>query len=334
MFNSDNRLTKILYIENELSVDESSLFFNKWIKDIITCNSCLEFLSFSNYSDFYTQMTTNQKYAHSLSESALLISTTNKSIALAKTLNIACMGFVPKRDKFLNVSYVIEGFDDLDFKYLDMVFCRFHNIPLIILETQRCIIRELALSDIDDLFSLYSDTQLTKYVEPLFDYDQEIEYQTNYIKYMYEYYGYGMWLVFDKISNKLIGRAGIEHTNTDDNNISRPNATVELTLGYLISQEYQGKGIAFEICSAIISYVKNNLDFDTISCYIDDNNYASIALATKLGFSAQTNNNCNNENSNNENSNNENSCNNTINTNNNIAPNLNSLRKYSLNLSL
>lgn len=33
---------------------------------------------------------------------------------------------------------------------------------------------------------------------------------------MYGYYGYGMWLVFDKASGELIGRAGLEHREFPD----------------------------------------------------------------------------------------------------------------------
>ena len=85
-----------------------------------------------------------------------------------------------------------------------------------------------------------------------------------------------MWLVFDKKNGNLIGRAGLEHRNCGEN--------IELEIGYLISKEYQGKGIALEVCQSILYFAQTNLDFKTMNCFIHKDNIASISLARKLGF--------------------------------------------------
>lgn len=264
-------LSKIFYIEDEL--DKNDEFIN-WINRITFSNDELEIIKFVNTSEFDLDCTTYND--EDFSKNAILISISNQSIRIAKAHNIACVGYVPNRDKFLETQYVIEGFDEIDFDYMKQVFNRFHHIPLTITETKRCIIREFALEDIDQLFELYSDSNLTRYVEPLLDYEDELEYQKNYIKYMYEYYGYGMWLVFDKKNGNLIGRAGLEHRNCGEN--------IELEIGYLISKEYQGKGIALEVCQSILYFAQTNLDFKTMNCFIHKDNIASISLAKKMGF--------------------------------------------------
>ena len=264
-------LSKIFYIEDEL--DKNDEFIN-WINRITFSNDELEIIKFVNTSEFDLDCTTYND--EDFSKNAILISTSNQSIRIAKAHNIACVGYVPNRDKFLETQYVIEGFDEIDFDYMKQVFNRFHHIPLTITETKRCIIREFALEDIDQLFELYSDSNLTRYVEPLLEYEDELEYQKNYIKYMYEFYGYGMWLVFDKKNGNLIGRAGLEHRNCGEN--------IELEIGYLISKEYQGKGIALEVCQSILYFAQTNLDFKTMNCFIHKDNIASISLAQKLGF--------------------------------------------------
>ena len=292
-------LSKIIYIENEL--DNNDEFIN-WINRITVSNKDIKVIKIVNAAKSYFKC--NLKYDsryileyvseynsksnsecdldcttyndEDFSKNAILISTSNQSIRIAKAHNIACVGYVPNRDKFLETKYVIEGFDEIDFDYIKQVFNRFHHIPLTIAETKRCIIREFALEDIDQLFELYSDSNLTRYVEPLLDYEEELEYQKNYIKYMYEYYGYGMWLVFDKENGNLIGRAGLEHRNCGEK--------IELEIGYLISKEYQGKGIALEVCQSILDFAQTNLDFKTINCFIHKDNIASISLAKKMGF--------------------------------------------------
>ena len=170
-------LSKIFYIEDEL--DKNDEFIN-WINRITFSNDELEIIKFVNTSEFDLDCTTYND--EDFSKNAILISISNQSIRIAKAHNIACVGYVPNRDKFLETKYVIEGFDEIDFDYMKQVFNRFHHIPLTITETKRCIIREFALEDIDRLFELYSDSNLTRYVEPLYEYDKEIEYEKSYIK--------------------------------------------------------------------------------------------------------------------------------------------------------
>jgi RimJ/RimL family protein N-acetyltransferase len=93
---------------------------------------------------------------------------------------------------------------------------------------------------------------------------------------MYGFYGYGMWLVTDKITGKIIGRAGFRHRDFGEE--------TELEIGYLIEPGQQKKGLATEVCKALISYARDNLDFDRINALTDPKNTASIALLTKLNF--------------------------------------------------
>ncbi|MCD7709637.1 MAG: GNAT family N-acetyltransferase, partial [Clostridiales bacterium] len=114
-------------------------------------------------------------------------------------------------------------------------------------------------------------------VEPLYPYDEELEYQKNYISHMYHYYGYGMWLVFEKKSGKLIGRAGIENRLYPEG--------MGMELGYVIHPKWQKKGIATEVCRAIIDYAAEKLGCQQLNLLTDGGNAASAALARKLGFS-------------------------------------------------
>ena len=64
---------------------------------------------------------------------------------------------------------------------------------------------------LDALFELYAGKGMTDYMEPLYPYEEEREYQQAYIEQMYRFYGYGMWIVCDRNTGELIGRAGVEH---------------------------------------------------------------------------------------------------------------------------
>lgn len=211
--------------------------------------------------------------------SALLIASTDETIALGKELGIATMGYI--NPNFPNQSYsgvemLVEGFDEVNEDFLEKVFQRHHHLPWTILETDRCLVREITLDDLDVLFELYETTEINEFTEPLYEYEEEKEFQRAYIENMYRFFGYGMWLVFSKETGKLIGRAGLEHREIHEQ--------TELELGYLIGSKYQGQGYATEVCKAILEYAKENTSFEQINCVVQKENMPSIHMAEKLGF--------------------------------------------------
>lgn len=182
---------------------------------------------------------------------------------IADSLGIASVGELQ-----CGTRYAVESLAELDIEYLERVRRRYNHIPWDIGETDRCLIRELSLSDLPALYELYDKPGMTDFVEPLYDYETELEYQKAYIENMYGFYEYGMWLVFSKETGKLIGRAGLEHDE----------------LGYMIAPKFQNQGYATEVCRFIIDYARENTDFEELYCRIDERNEASVRLAKKLGF--------------------------------------------------
>lgn len=230
-----------------------------------------------------TLCTTTEELAKQVSEddkeSILLIAATDSTIALGKELGIATMAYANPEfpgQTYSGVDMIVEGFEEVDADFLEKVYQRYHRIPWTILETERCVVRELTLDDLDALFELYGDGEIDKYTDPLYPYEEEKEFQRAYIENMYRYFGYGMWLVFSKETGKLMGRAGLEHREYHEE--------IELELGYIIGTKYQGQGYATEICEAILEYAKENTGFGRINTLIEDGNIASEKLTKKLGF--------------------------------------------------
>ncbi|MCR5023711.1 MAG: GNAT family N-acetyltransferase [Lachnospiraceae bacterium] len=170
---------------------------------------------------------------------------------------------------------VIEGFDEVTADFIEKMYQRKNEIPWIILETPRTIIKEISLSDIDELFELYKDPDIIRFIPPLQPTKrEELDFQKEYIKKMYGFFGYGFWNVIDRDSNKLIGRAGL----------SNREGFEYLELGYLFSKPYRGKGIATEVCAAIIKYAVEILGAERLNAFIQPENTGSVHLAEKLGF--------------------------------------------------
>ena len=192
-----------------------------------------------------------------------------------KASGMPCIAFDPKG--VLHHDWILESFEGLDMDFVKKAYCRQRGIPLKILETKRTYLREFAMDDLDDLFKLYATPHTTDYIEPLYEYDEERDYQEKYIKNIYGFYDYGIWLVCDKETGRIIGRAGVE---------SREDVSEdEVEMGYVIAYERRGQGLASEVCTAIIDWVRNNLEVSYISCQVHRDNAASIALLKRLGFS-------------------------------------------------
>lgn len=176
---------------------------------------------------------------------------------------------------FPDGAYCVERLSDIDARYLDRVYRRFHDIPWEIAQTNRMRIREISVEDVPQLYELYRDERVTQYMEPLFaDPDQEVVYTREYIKNVYGFYGYGMWVLEEKTQGCVIGRAGLEYKEGFEG----------LELGFMLGVPYQHQGYAYEACREILSYGIRELDQRSYCSFINEKNTASIHLVERLGF--------------------------------------------------
>lgn len=218
---------------------------------------------YTEYADNTAKANTgNLRIPESLTNCIWIVSSKQQK-QIADSLGIASVG-----EPQCGTRYAVESLAELDIEYLERVRRRYNHIPWDIGETDRCLIRELSLSDLPALYELYDKPGMTDFVEPLYDYETELEYQKAYIENMYGFYEYGMWLVFSRETGKLIGRAGLEHNE----------------MGYMIAPKFQNQGYATEVCRFIIDYARENTDFEELYCRIDEKNVASVRLAKRLGF--------------------------------------------------
>lgn len=181
-----------------------------------------------------------------------------------------------KQDLF-KADLLIEELGSINLRLLSNIYMRFHKEPVVIAETDRLFIREMKLSDLDELYRLYEPASITRFLEPLYESRQEEEeFLEAYIKCMYGFYGYGMWALVDKNSNRLIGRAGLDNREVD--------GEIQIELGYMVGVPYQRQGYAYEAAVSILKFAVNELECEFVNCFVNKNNTASAALLKKLGF--------------------------------------------------
>ena len=178
-------------------------------------------------------------------------------------------------ETFPGLKYVFADIDEVGLDSYEKAYQRYAHLPWKILETDRCIIRETTVEDVDEFYKIYADPEMTRYMEGLFkNPEDEKRYQADYIEKVYGLLGFGTWTVIRKDDGRMIGRAGFSVRNRFD----------DIELGFLIGTEFQRQGYAYEVCRAIIEYGRNVLQFDRIITFVKAENTVSIHLCEKLGF--------------------------------------------------
>ena len=214
-------------------------------------------------------------------EESLLITARDETLRGTKHLPLAVLAYenpeIPGQDLF-GTDFLAESLEEVDYYFLERVYQRKHGIPWRVIDTERCYLREMTLQDLPDLYRLYEGEGITDFVPPLYDWEEESEYARGYIEKMYPFYGYGMWMVMDRDTHELIGRAGL--------NVNLVNEEYLLEMGYIIDAGRQRKGYGTEVCEAIIAYAREaDVGFDKLFCFVQRDNRASMALLSKFDFS-------------------------------------------------
>lgn len=216
-------------------------------------------------------------------------------------------------EDFSGVPYALERPEELEEEDWERLYRRLIRLPWYIAETHRCRIREMTETDLDRLYEIYADAEITRSIEPLFENrDKERRYIGDYRRYVYEFYGYGMWVIEEKTSGQVIGRAGVEAKTIEcgaaakedgqDGKESGGQADKEtdgkgageesvsetweetIELGYMVAALWQRQGIAYEACSAVLDYVRREIGPVSVTARTLPDNLPSIRLLDKLGF--------------------------------------------------
>lgn len=213
---------------------------------------------------------------HPLAQTHLIVTDRTDIAKCCLQHGFAVIGYLHEQNRdvsFDGVRYLIEDISGLDAPFCELAFCRAHQLPYTVLETERCLVREITTEDVTRLYEIYADPAITSYIEALYtDETAERSYIRDYIDNVYGFFGYGMWIVINKADGQLIGRAGIE-----------PKEDFA-ELGYVIAREYQNQGYATEVCRAILTYAADRLGLPEVYVRVQKENAASLRICEKLQF--------------------------------------------------
>jgi ribosomal-protein-alanine N-acetyltransferase len=140
------------------------------------------------------------------------------------------------------------------------------------LTTERLFLRQLAESDIQEIFLLRSDTLINKYLgrPPSKTPDDALEFIKQIKNNSFSY-----WAITQKGNEKLVGTICLFEIS---------DKLKKCEIGYELLTKYQGKGIMTEAAKKVIEFANQTLGLTTIEAHTHQDNQSSASLLKALKF--------------------------------------------------
>lgn len=222
-------------------------------------------------------MVAQQRLTEATAAQTVVVTDSQRIVSLAIGMGLPCIGIEAGADR-LSAPFIFEDPGQIDEAAVEMAYCRFHGLPLIIAQTARLRIREMTEADIRLTLEWAAEA-----AEAFCGEVTKAHWQRQ-IDTVYPLLGYGIWLIEAKAGRK-----------TADNERQKQWQPIGLvgfgaeeipSLGFFVCQQWRCLGMAFEAAEAAIAYMQEQ-GYRQLVCEIDKRNVASQRLAAKLGFTRQ-----------------------------------------------
>lgn len=156
----------------------------------------------------------------------------------------------------------------------------------ILLETERLVLRQFTVNDVDNIIDLNSDPDVVRFTA-----DRQTDRSAilalmlpKWLKYYEQYDGYGVWAVEEKSTQAFIGWFSFRpafHSTYFDPVFANPD---DIELGYRFRKVAWGKGYATEGAQALIKKGFSELGMQCLVAPALAANVASIRVLEKSGL--------------------------------------------------
>lgn len=146
-----------------------------------------------------------------------------------------------------------------------------------LLNTERLLIRNLALEDVADMFELLKNPLVMEYSSsgPL-EGEEACSFMQSTLFPQSKDRPCGIWGIELQATSRVIGLVALIYKTIDGKPL--------LELGYRLHPDYWGQGLASEAASALLSFAWDNHKVDKVVSIIDHSNTRSSALAERIGM--------------------------------------------------
>ncbi|MGB0430913.1 MAG: GNAT family N-acetyltransferase [Bacteroidia bacterium] len=144
------------------------------------------------------------------------------------------------------------------------------------LETERCKLREFAVSDLDEFYAIRTDAEVRKYIAK--DLDPNKAFTKTVLDDIIKAFDAHQtinWVIENKQTGDFMGSVGYwrfdkEHSRAE--------------IGYSIKKKYWAKGFMTEILRCILPFAINTVGYHSIMACTGVENIGSQKLLEKVGF--------------------------------------------------
>ena len=144
------------------------------------------------------------------------------------------------------------------------------------IESERLYLRPIKKSDAEDLYEIFSDSDVMRYYDLLpFKSMDEAKRQADFFMQGLKNKTMVRWGIELKESKKLVGTCGFFSFSKDDK---------KAEMGYELNKNFQGQGIMSEAIRLILDFIFSATDINRIEAFIEPPNLASQNLVKKIGF--------------------------------------------------
>ena len=151
-----------------------------------------------------------------------------------------------------------------------------NNKVSIVAETPRLILRHFCENDLDDLAVILANPKVMHFSAKGAKTKEETQQLLQKILSSYQTEGYGLYAVIHKDDRQLIGYCGLFVWSIEGQQ--------EVEIGYRLSPDYWGQGLATEAAKAARDRAFDKLKLNNIVSIIQLKNIPSIRVAEKIGM--------------------------------------------------
>jgi RimJ/RimL family protein N-acetyltransferase len=142
----------------------------------------------------------------------------------------------------------------------------------VLIETDRLVLRPLAMSDLDEFVALHRDPEVVRFVRSLDRAQAEERLRANEREWAER--DHGLFAILDRLGGRLLGRVGLKYWPQFQ----------ETEAGWLLDRDAWGRGYATEAARACVDWGFATLTVTYFTAMIHPQNTRSTGVAQRLGF--------------------------------------------------
>lgn len=146
-----------------------------------------------------------------------------------------------------------------------------------LLETKRLIVKPTSLENIENVYALFSDPEVMRYVGRGIKTREEIRESLEEMIKHKEKHGFSFGDVYEKDTGLFVGRAGLIYLEMKDD---QP----DIEVGYILHKQFWKKGYATELARALLDWGFKHLSVNKLVAVIRPENEESRCVLEKSGM--------------------------------------------------